>query len=72
MNDIPHLDNAMWAFDDAGLPYPELPGGPTPSFPETVSPEASMPSLLELHNSGIVEDENMTKNGLIMSDGLSL
>ena len=45
MNEIPHLDDAMWAFDDAGLPYPEL-------------PEDSA-SLLEMPNAEIGEVESM-------------
>ena len=54
MNDIPHLDNAMWAFDDAGLPYPELPEGTA-----SVSPEVATPSPVEMQNSEIVEGESM-------------
>jgi hypothetical protein len=56
MNEIPHLENAMWAFDDAGLPYPELPKGPAPSITTTASP-ASAPETL---NAELAKGESIT------------
>jgi len=47
MNDIPYLDNAMWAFDEAGLPYPEVPADDAPVFAAKASSEAAVPHETE-------------------------
>jgi hypothetical protein len=48
MNEIPYLDDAMWAFDDAGLAYPEVPAVDAPVFAVQGSSGPAVPHDTEM------------------------